>query len=96
MLTEEELQDCCASLDVAVRRERILARALVRSVLAGYLPSGPPPRSLLFEKNAHGKPRLLRPAATSSGHRLRFNLTHTSTLIGLAVSGGGWGVKGAA
>jgi 4'-phosphopantetheinyl transferase len=83
------MQDCCASEDAAVRRERVLARALVRSVLAGYLPSGTPPRSLLFEKNMHGKPRLLWPASTPSGHMLRFNLTHTSTLIGLAVSGGG-------
>lgn len=59
-----------------------------RSVLSAYLAGSPHPRSLLFERNSHGKPRLVRPSATPAGHTLRFNLTHTPSLIGLAVTGG--------
>ncbi|KAI3437852.1 hypothetical protein D9Q98_000298 [Chlorella vulgaris] len=86
LLTDEELQECNASEDAGVRRERVLARALVRSVLAGYLPSSIQPRDLLFERNAHGKPCLLWPFAMSGEHKLHFNLTHTASLIGLAVT----------
>lgn len=67
-----------------------------RSVLAGYLPGAPHPRSLLFERNQHGKPRLNGAAATAAGHRLRFNLTHTASMIGLAVTGGWVGARGGA
>ena len=65
------------------------ARTLTcRSVLAGYLPGAPHPRSLAFDRNPHGKPRLLGPAvATPAGHELRFNLTHTPSMIGLAITG---------
>jgi len=59
-----------------------------RSVLASYLAGTPHPRTLLFGRNAHGKPHLLWPTATPGGHTLRFNLTHTASLIGLAVTGG--------
>ncbi|EFN55799.1 hypothetical protein CHLNCDRAFT_145278 [Chlorella variabilis] len=86
LLTQQELQDCSASDEAAVRRERLLARALVRSVLAGYIPGGAHPSSLLFERNPHGKPRLLWPSAARSDHVLSFSLTHTATLIGLAVT----------
>lgn len=61
-----------------------------RSVLAGYLPSSIQPRDLLFERNAHGKPCLLWPFAMSGEHKLHFNLTHTASLIGLAVTGAGF------
>lgn len=56
-------------------------------MLASYLAGSPHPRALLFERNPHGKPALLWPTATPGGHTLRFNLTHTASLIGLAVSG---------
>lgn len=59
-----------------------------RSVLAGYLPGSPHPRSLAFGRNMHGKPALVGPRTTAGGHRLRFNLTHTGDMIGLAVTGG--------
>ena len=136
LVTAEELADCSTSAEPAVRRERLLARALVRcavpaalphnthstaivlcmlsseplqpcavlpghtctaaatgcrSVLAGYLSEdplkAPHPRRLLFDKNSFGKPHLQWPTATCSGHHLCFNLTHTSSLIGMAVSG---------
>ena len=61
-----------------------------RSVLAGYIPGGAHPSSLLFERNPHGKPRLLWPSAARSDHVLSFSLTHTATLIGLAVTGAAW------
>lgn len=57
-------------------------------MLAGYLVGRPDPRSLVFDRNPHGKPRLVRPNATPAGHKLRFNLAHTSSMIGLAVTGG--------
>lgn len=57
-------------------------------MLAGYLPGSPHPRSLVFGRNLHGKPALLGPHTTAGGHRLRFNLTHTGAMIGLAVTGG--------
>ena len=65
-----------------------------RSVLAGYLPGSPHPRSLVFGRNMHGKPALLGPHTTAGGHRLRFNLTHTGAMIGLAVTGGRGGQVG--
>ncbi|PRW56999.1 L-aminoadipate-semialdehyde dehydrogenase-phosphopantetheinyl transferase isoform X2 [Chlorella sorokiniana] len=86
LLTEEELQYCGTAGEEGVQRERMLARALVRSVLAGYLPGSPHPRSLVFGRNMHGKPALLGPHTTAGGHRLRFNLTHTGAMIGLAVT----------
>jgi len=41
--------------------------------------------ALQFVRNAHGKPELSHPRITSSGHYLRFNLTHTGGLVGMAV-----------
>lgn len=75
---------------------RLLARAFTRAVLCRYLQhhsldptsvlaSDPlHPASLVFSRNKHGKPELCHPATP-----LRFNLTHTPGLIGLAVAVGG-------
>ena len=61
------------------RRRFVVARGVVRTVLARYL--GTDPASLRFEYGPRGKPRL---AATS----LRFNLSHSHDLAVLAVTHG--------
>lgn len=61
------------------RHQFLVARALVRTVLAGYLDDGDP-AALAFTASEHGKPALL-------GHEsLQFNLSHTNGLIALAVA----------
>ena len=89
LLTPRELQHCRSAAAPAVERERLLARALVRSVLAEYAAGAPDPGALLFERNENGKPALLWPRCTPAGHHLHFNLTHTASIIGGA--GAGWG-----
>lgn len=59
----------------------LLARTLVRSVLAGYLQQEP--GHLRFGCNAHGKPELKRETTSAS---LQFNLSHTQGLLALAVT----------
>lgn len=61
------------------RHQFLVARALVRTVLAGYL-GEPDPSTLAFTSNEHGKPELMRDAG------LQFNLSHTNGLIALAVT----------
>ncbi len=64
----------------ATDRQRFLqARALVRSVLAGYLQL--PPASVEFAHNQYGKPQLLQQPAP-----LQFNLSHTHGLLALVVT----------
>lgn len=64
------------------RRRFLLARALVRSVLARYCGVGP--ALLQFVQDAHGKPELQQSA--NSADTLRFNLSHTRGLLALAVT----------
>ena len=93
LLTPEELEAASAAPEPAIARERALARALLRSVLAQYLPEDTKvhPRELRFSRNAHGKPSLAWPPSqlpSLGGLPLGFNLTHTASLIGLAVGAG--------
>lgn len=60
------------------RRHFIVARGFLRSVVASYL--GVQPRALQFEYGAYGKPAL------TSGHALRFNLSHSNEVALLAVA----------
>lgn len=92
LLSAEELAECHSTQEAPVVRERLLARALVRSVLAQYAAGGPAPGALRFERGVAGKPALLWPRHTASGSRLQFNLTHTGSLIG----GHRWWVGGPA
>lgn len=64
-----------------LRLRALRTRALVRTVLAGYLP-GVDPGDLRFAKGEHGKPELASEFASSN---LYFNLTHTDGLVALAV-----------
>jgi 4'-phosphopantetheinyl transferase len=89
-LDDEQLASCEALLSEAERaavrrfvseanqRERLAARALVRSVLAGYL--GVDTSSVRFDTGAFGKPEIAPPAP------LRFNLAHHPTLVVCAVA----------
>ncbi|GAB4819359.1 hypothetical protein N2152v2_006405 [Parachlorella kessleri] len=86
LLSEEELSSCHEAPSPAVAEERLLVRAFVRAVLSRYLVGQPPPEHLVFQRNEHGKPSLLQPCLTPLRHRLYFNLTHTTSLIGLAVT----------
>lgn len=89
LLPAQELLECGQGGE-GPQLERLLARALVRSVLCGYLGGGAAPAELAFARNAHGKPELLEGldggggggARTPEGVPLRFNLTHTGSLLG--------------
>lgn len=92
LLSPEELAECSTGGSAEARLGRLLVRCFLRSVLARYVAptgnGGARPASaaaLQFVRNAHGKPELASPCTTPSGHRLRFNLTHTGGLVGMAV-----------
>lgn len=61
------------------RRQFMVARVLVRQVLAAY--TGVPAAALRFVANAHGRPELAEPR-----EGLRFNLSHTDGLVALALA----------
>lgn len=82
LLTKEELLECYSAAEPEVVKERVLARAFVRTVLSGYAAGAPSPTRLSFHRNAHGKPALEWPRCTEAGQQLHFNLTHTGSLIG--------------
>eukprot|EP00887_Chlorella_sp_A99_P007790 scaffold20.g7790.t1 len=89
LLTAAELAECTTSPEQHIGRERTLARAFLRSVLARYVGEGCHPSQLRFVRSHHGKPELLSPRLDAGGQRLHFNLTHTSSMIGLAVAAHG-------
>ncbi len=62
-----------------IDRERFIAtRGILRRILATYLDMDP--RDVLFETGAHGKP------GVAGGGTLRFNLSHSSEIMLLAVT----------
>lgn len=62
-----------------IDRERFIAsRGILRCILGGYLDVDP--RDVLFEHGTHGKPGL------AGGGTLRFNLSHSSEIMLLAVT----------
>jgi 4'-phosphopantetheinyl transferase len=64
------------------RRDYLIAHALLRTTLAGYL--GQAPDDIAFTHNRFGKPRLAEP-----GPGLEFNLSHTRGFAVVAVAHGG-------
>ena len=70
----------------AVREERLLSKALVRSTLARY--TGLPALSLRMGRGDHGKPTLCQPWLEAEPGRsaLHFNVAHCSTALLLALS----------
>ena len=65
------------------RRRYLVTRALVRTVLSRYV-SGVDPRDWVFSTNAYGRPEIVNAQAGD----LSFNISHTHSLIVLAVSRG--------
>jgi 4'-phosphopantetheinyl transferase len=63
------------------QKQFIVSRALLRSVLGGYLQQAP--EDLVFARNAYGKPRI---DSFEKSLPLSFNLSHTNGLTVLAVS----------
>jgi 4'-phosphopantetheinyl transferase len=64
------------------KREYLISEAFLRDVLAAY--GDCQPGSLVFERNASGKPGLV--GASDSFFGLQFNLSHTAGLVSCAVS----------
>ncbi|DBA83761.1 hypothetical protein WJX77_006815 [Trebouxia sp. C0004] len=89
LLTPEEQSYVREGSSDAVQKERLLARTLQRTVLARYCSEDFEPASLRFERNAHGKPQLSwEEADAQPDPPIHFSLTHTSSLLGIAVSCG--------
>lgn len=65
-----------------VRREYLLGRALLRTTLSRYA-AGVAPSAWRFAEGPHGKPDLAGPPGAPP---LRFNLSHTTGLLALAVT----------
>jgi 4'-phosphopantetheinyl transferase len=70
-LSDEERQRACRFRVARPRRRYIVARGLLRQLLASRL--GTPPRSVELSYGAHGKPRI---APGSAAVDLRFNVSH--------------------
>jgi 4'-phosphopantetheinyl transferase len=66
------------------RQRYLVTRALVRTVLSRYLSIGP--KQCRFSPNAYGRPDLVNAEAAAAG--LSFNISHTHSLIALAVTQG--------
>lgn len=89
LLTPEEQSYVRQGSSDAVQKERLLARTLQRTVLARYCSEDFEPPSLRFERNAHGKPQISWGEADGQPDPpIHFSLTHTSSLLGIAVSCG--------
>ncbi|KAK9917310.1 hypothetical protein WJX75_003017 [Coccomyxa subellipsoidea] len=90
LLTAEEHSHMMAATTPELRKERLLARVLVRTTLSRYCDDKTLPQSLTFSRNHAGKPQLLwdEDAGEASLHGLQFNLSHTASLLGCAVTSG--------
>ena len=81
LLSEEERERCDRFRFAGDRRERLIARAHVRTVLSRYAAMAP--AEWRFDSGAAGKPRIVNPAP---GQPLHFNLSHTRGLVASIVS----------
>lgn len=82
LLTEEERRQEPRFHFARDRRRYLVTRALVRTVLSRY--AAVDPAAWMFSPNEYG-----RPAATNAeAHDLRFNLSHTHSMIVLGVTRG--------
>jgi len=64
------------------RRRYLMTRWLIRSLLSRYAPIAP--RDWRFETNAYGRPRIAN--ALPQAKRLRFNISHSASLIVVALT----------
>ncbi|XP_062112745.1 uncharacterized protein LOC133823907 isoform X2 [Humulus lupulus] len=69
-----------------LRKNAVLARALVRTTIARYTNSHVSPESLKFRKNSYGKPEVDWQTADWQPPPLHFNISHTSSLIACGVT----------
>jgi phosphopantetheinyl transferase len=88
ILHREEVDELNAAIAQSSRGkqpvvDRLVARAYLRRVLAEYPTVTASPCDLVFCRNKHGKPELVCGDAPSP---IRFNLTHTKGVVGVAVS----------
>jgi 4'-phosphopantetheinyl transferase len=79
-LGAEEVTACDRFAFAEGRRQCLVSRVLVRTVLSWY--TGDAPAVWEFRSNDYGKPAVVRPA----GCPLQFNLSHTTGLVVCAVS----------
>ena len=82
LLTEAERAKAGRFYFAADRNRHVISRALLRTVLPGYL--GIPQQALSFRSDRFGRPSLDHPEALACG--LDFNLSHTDGLIALAAT----------
>jgi 4'-phosphopantetheinyl transferase len=82
LLTDAERAKAARFHFAADRNRHVTSRALLRTVLPGYL--GIPHEALSFRCDRFGRPSLGNPEALAVG--LDFNLSHTAGLIALAVT----------
>lgn len=80
LLNPEERARRVRFLFAADRDRFLLARAALRSILARY--TGTPAAALAFRFNAYGRPEIEAP---DSADAIRFNLSHTSGAVAVAV-----------
>ncbi len=80
LLPADELAACDRFVFPEGRRECLISRVLIRSVLSSY--TGDDPSIWKFSANRYGKPSIAHPADCP----LRFNLSHTAGLVVCAVS----------
>jgi 4'-phosphopantetheinyl transferase len=80
VLSDQERTRAAAFLRTSPRRQYIVARAALRTLLGRYLDVSP--SALGFALNANGKPSL-QPAS-----RIRFNVSHAGDMVLIAISDG--------
>lgn len=90
LLCPEELDYVHSAKCASAQKERLMSRAVLRSVLSKYMGGLANPSSLCIAKNLYGKPYLdcSNFAGLSDFPDIQFNVAHTAGLIGCAVSSG--------
>ncbi|XP_057534190.1 uncharacterized protein LOC130812657 [Amaranthus tricolor] len=88
LLSPSEKQSVLSFKEDGLRKKALLARALVRTILARYHPNSyVDPRSLKFKRNSYGKPEVdWQDAPDRSWPPLHFNLSHTSSMIACGIT----------
>ena len=86
-LSRRELESIERAKDEETRRERVLSRVLLRSVLSNYL-KDIEAKDLVIDTEVSGKPYLAEQdqLASSKTTTIHFNVTHSPTLIGVCVA----------
>jgi 4'-phosphopantetheinyl transferase len=81
VLSEDERRRAERLRDPVLRTRMLVGRALLRTILAGYAEADP--AALVFERGAHGKPRL---ASSDSRLRIRFSWSRSAGMGLVAVA----------